>query len=85
MIAGQTTFSVKFCVGVRLTPLVAVNDRVNVPVCVGVPPRTRVAGVNVTPVGSAPRLRHRRRREAGRRHRERARRADGEGRVVRRW
>ena len=54
MIAGQTTFSVKFCVASGGMPLVAVNISGNVPVCVAVPPSTRVAGVNVTPVGSAP-------------------------------
>ena len=32
----------------------AVNTSGNAPVCVAVPPSTRVAGVNVTPVGSVP-------------------------------
>ena len=54
MIAGQTTFSVKFCVASGGTPLVAVNCSGNAPVCVAVPASTRVAGVNVTPVGSVP-------------------------------
>ena len=54
VIAGQTTLSVKFCVASGGTPLVAVNTSGNAPVCVAVPPSTRVAGVNVTPVGSVP-------------------------------
>ncbi len=44
----------KFCVASGGTPLVAVNTSGNAPVWVAVPPSTRVAGVNVTPVGSAP-------------------------------
>ena len=54
VMAGQATVSVKFCTASGLTPLVAVNCSGNVPVCVAVPARTFVGGVNVTPVGSAP-------------------------------
>src|SRR5262245_7865507 len=55
VIAGQTTFSVKFCVASGGTALVAVNTSGNAPVCVAVPARILVAGVNVTvPVGSVP-------------------------------
>src|SRR5215204_493884 len=52
--AGQTTVSVKFCVASGGTALVAVNTSGNAPVCVAVPPSTRVAGVKVTPVGNVP-------------------------------
>ena len=54
VIAGQTTFSVKFCVASGGTPLVAVNTSGKAPVCVAVPPSTLVAGVNVMPAGSVP-------------------------------
>ena len=54
VIAGQTTFSVKFWTASGRVPLVAVNTSGNVPVCVAVPPRTLVAGVNVMPAGSGP-------------------------------
>ena len=53
MIAGQTTFSVKFCTAFGGTPLAAVNCSGKTPVCVAVPASTRVAELNVTPVGSA--------------------------------
>ena len=85
MIAGQTTFSVKFCTASGGTLLVAVNTQ------------REDAGLRRGPAEHArrgrerdagrqrARLRHGRRREAGRRHRERAGGADGEGRRVRRW
>jgi hypothetical protein len=54
MLGAPLTLSVKFCVTGEPTPLLAVKTSGNDPVCVGVPARRRVPGVNVTPDGSEP-------------------------------
>lgn len=48
---------VKFCV--VFVPLDAVNTKLNVPVAVGVPCKTPVPPLNVTPDGSVPEVRER--------------------------
>ncbi len=53
-VAGRITVSTKFCIASVPTPLDAVNVKLNVPPAVGVPVRTPVPALNVTPVGSAP-------------------------------
>jgi len=53
---GFTTVSVKFCTAFGSTPLAAVNTIGYEPAvpAAGVPERTRVALLNVTPVGNVP-------------------------------
>ena len=53
VIAGAwSTFSVKLCVALGVTPLLAVNEMGKLPDCVGVPDKTPAE--KVTPVGSVP-------------------------------
>ena len=54
MAATWFTVSVKFCEASVPTPLCAVKVMGKVPEAVGVPARTPVAVLKVTPVGSAP-------------------------------
>ena len=54
MIAGQTTFKVKFWLASGGMPLLAPNVIGKLPIWIAVPPRTPVPGVKVTPVGSVP-------------------------------
>src|SRR5436189_256528 len=48
------TVSVKFCVAFAPTPLAAVKTSGKLPPAVGVPESAPVAGLKVTPAGSAP-------------------------------